>query len=385
MIKKNLLYNYKFLILLLLLIIIFQFIYIVILKLRKNKKRKAIAKIEDLYSLVMPLNQKIKNLQKDKENYKVTLKKIEEEVKLYSEEILNIIDTGVLLTDIEGNTIYQNNWFKESFLEIKDIINIKENKPDIEINDKFFEIKKQIHENITVYTVNDITEIKKLEKEILNKEKLAYLGEMSASIAHEFKNSLTAIKGFASILKRKADNSTVVHKTAENIEEEVDYFYKILVDYLNYSKEIKLKIKKINFSKFINDLLNKNFSKYNIVPEINEEYFYADEDKIKQVMINLIKNSIEACGNDINIRIETKQKENSFIIKIYDNGKGMDEEIKKKIFNPFFTTKSTGTGLGTSISYSIIKAHGGNLTYEDNIPAGTITQIKLPLNKENDL
>ncbi len=380
-IRKNIIYNYKFLIITLLIIVLTQFIYIIVLKIKKKKFKRNVNKFEDLSSIIIPLNQKINTLKEDKENYIKTLSEVQEEIKLYSEEILNIIETGVLLLDKDNNIIYQNNWFKENNIsELSYIMEIKENNTEKEINNHFFLIKNKKYENMSVYTINDITEIKKLEQEIQIKEKLAYLGEMSASIAHEFKNSLTAIKGFASALRRKSDNPIIVKNVSKNIEEEVDYFHKILIDYLNYSKEITLIKENINIKTFFYEITSTVFKGSNITLNTDIENIYADKDKLKQVFINLIKNSIEASDNESLIEIDVTNINKQINILIKDSGAGISEENMKKIYNPFFTTKSTGTGLGTSISYQIIKAHKGTLEYKNRSPKGTITIIKIPVN-----
>lgn len=378
-VKKNIIYNYKLLITVLLIMLLTQFIYIIVLKIKRKKRKKNLNKFEDLSSILIPLNQKINTLKEDKKNYITTLSEIQEEIKLYSEEILNIIETGVLLLDKDSNVIYQNNWFKENNINNLSLITkIKDNNTEKEINNNFFLIKNKKYENMSVYTINDITEIKKLEQEIQIKEKLAYLGEMSASIAHEFKNSLTAIKGFASALRRKSDNPAIVKNVSANIEEEVDYFHKILIDYLNYSKEISLIKENINVKSFFNEIISKIFNDSNITITTHIKNIYADKDKLKQVFINLIKNSVEASDNSSLIEIEIENIDKMTKILIKDKGTGITEENMKKIYNPFFTTKSTGTGLGTSISYQIIKAHKGTLEYKNRPHKGTITIVNIP-------
>jgi signal transduction histidine kinase len=379
MLKNNLiLYHYRFLILILIVVILVQFAYIVILKIKGKKKNIKKVNLENLSLIITPLNQKINSLKKDKANYIQILSEVEEEIKLYSEQILNIIELGVLIVDKDYNIIYKNKWIS-TIKNMNDIIEIENNSIEKEINNSSYLIKKQEYENMSIYTVTDITELKKLEKEIVMKEKLAYLGEMSASIAHEFKNSLTAIKGFSSALKRKSKDYEIVEKISLNIEEEVNYFHKILIDYLDYSKEIVLEKKEVNPKTFIENITNNIFTNKNINIINSVDYIYIDDNKMKQVFINLIKNSIEASPEDSLIEIEIKNIRNVVQITIKDEGRGITEENLKKIFNPFFTTKSSGTGLGTSISYQIIKAHKGNLIYQNrNTNKGVLTIIEIP-------
>jgi nitrogen fixation/metabolism regulation signal transduction histidine kinase len=379
MIKNKLIYNYKFLILVLLIVILLQFLYIVILKLKKKKIKSKSKKLQDLSSVITPLNHKINSLKKDKENYEKILKEVQNEIKLYSEEILNTLEIGVLITDKDKNVVYKNKWFNDNnFTYIEKVLSVTDT-DEIKIDDKIFIIKKQKYDELSIFTINDITTLKKLEQEIQTKEKLAYLGEMSAFIAHEFKNSLTAIKGFAAALKRKSDNPEIVEKVSANIIEEIDYFHKILIDYLNYSKEVKLNKEAVNLKDFMKTIIDSVFAENNIKITYKTTNAFFDSDKMKQVLINLIKNSIEATeSNSKSVEVLFENEDNHLKITIKDFGKGISDENMKKILNPFFTTKSTGTGLGTSIAYQIIKAHNGNLEYSRNVPQGTITKVILP-------
>lgn len=132
---------------------------------------------------------------------------------------------------------------------------------------------------------------------------------------------------------------------------------------------------------FIYNLFQLEFKQRNIDFSYNFEknvYFNFDYDKIKQVMINLIQNSIDAIGSDGKIEIEYFKINDVHQIKIKDSGKGISEEIRNKIFNLYFTTKSNGNGLGLAIVYKIIMEHSGKIYFESFAGKGTTFVIELP-------
>lgn len=201
-------------------------------------------------------------------------------------------------------------------------------------------------------------------------------------ISHEIKNPLSVCKGYLSIMK--PDNE----KNAEYIEiikEEIDDAISIIQDFSNFNK-LKMEKDYFNLSKTVEKVssnyetimkTNKIELVTNIEPNIN---YYGDENRIKQVLINVIKNSIEALEEKeeenkmIRIILENKK---DIIIKVIDNGIGCSEEEIKRIGEPFFTTKHKGTGLGVALSKEIIESHNGKMSYEGSINKGCIVTIKL--------
>ena len=157
-----------------------------------------------------------------------------------------------------------------------------------------------------------------------------------------------------------------------------------MADFSELNK-IKLNKELIDINMLVEEVYNSlNLLMYNknitINYKNNEEIFLScDYNKIKQVLINLIKNSYEAITNEGIIDIKTYKDKNSFYIEIKDNGSGMDENTLDKITEMFYTTKQEGTGLGVVLSNEIIKAHNGTLKYESKLNQGTKAIIKLPL------
>lgn len=228
-------------------------------------------------------------------------------------------------------------------------------------------------------TINELSgifiNIKDLEKEKQIKNSLFKL-------THEIKNPLAVCKGYLEMIN--LNNIEKSSKYIEIIKQEIDRSLLIMADFkelnkINLNKEfvdINLLIGEICDSlKILTHSQNINL----IFNEKEEIYLNVDYNKIKQVLINIIKNSIEAIEEKGIIEINTYNKNKYFYIEIIDNGIGMDKDTIDRITEMFFTTKKNGTGLGIALSNEIIKAHNGNIEYESKIKNGTKVTIKLPL------
>ncbi len=374
---KGNIYNLHLFLIILSLCVIIVFLFILLLRVTKKLNRKKNLNIKDLSdwsSILIPLQEKISILEEDKQTVKKELFDLKEEVELYSSYILNFINGGVLVVNNDFQIIYKNNWFEEhKFVVseyIKNAIISKQTQIEYEENQNYYLISISYQKNIVVMIISDIKEIKNLQQQIIQQEKLAYLGKMSSSIAHEFKNSLMALKGFSTALIKKSNNSEFVTQIATDINDEINYFHGILQDYLNYAKEINLNCDYFLLDELIFEIIEKNFKEDYSKISITFKNFelFADRDRLKQVFINIIKNGIEANGEII---ITNQITNNHIIIEISDNGIGIEEEIIKDIFNPFFTTKETGTGLGLAICHNIMLAHKGKIIVKSEKGKGT--------------
>lgn len=204
-------------------------------------------------------------------------------------------------------------------------------------------------------------------------------------ITHEIKNPIAVCKGYLDMFdKNDLDRSL---KYIDIIKEEIKKTLKLMEDFLSL-RTIKIKKDIIDITLLLDEVIN-HFNLYlignNIKSDfdiINDEiYIEGDYDRLMQVLINIIKNSLESFDN-INsplLKINTNLNSNYIIIKIIDNGIGMDKEILSKIKEAFYTTKKNGTGIGVSLSDEIIRSHNGNLSYESVINEGTIVTISLPI------
>lgn len=238
-------------------------------------------------------------------------------------------------------------------------------------------------------SAKDVSDYKQIEQTAYQNDKLAMLGKISASIAHEIRNPLTAIRGFIQLLRPHL-LQLGKDEYARIILTEIDRANDIICEFLNSSKPSAPQTSVINVSSLLNEvvLLTESESLMKGCQIILQErvaplYISVDVKQIKQVILNIIKNAMDAIedlGHDHPgmIRIYTEQVHKNVLIHISDNGKGMDHNTLSRLFDPFFTTKESGTGLGLSVSYRIIKNHGGYISVESEIGEGTQFIISLP-------
>lgn len=203
-------------------------------------------------------------------------------------------------------------------------------------------------------------------------------------ITHEIKNPLAVCKGYLDMLN--TDNKEQCSRYIPIIKEEIARTLLLLQDFLSVNK-IKLDMDILDINLLLEESLNSLntlLKEKKIKIEFNEEdeiYINGDYNRLLQVIINIVKNSIEALEGRNNgfISIKTKTDSKYVYVSFEDNGIGISEENLEKIREPFFTTKSNGTGLGVSLSYEIIEAHNGKIIYESEYAKGTIVTIKIPL------
>ncbi len=263
---------------------------------------------------------------------------------------------------------------------------------------KYYEIEKFfLEDTYFIIKVKDITETKKIELQLKNIESISALNTLAAGVAHEIKNPLAAIDLHTQvILKRIKNGLNVPEEIIEYIkiiDEEQKRLGKIVNDFLLTSRKRELKLSLENINNIIDEvieLLKPEIDENSI--KISKEYeknpdIFVDKDYLKQAIINVIKNAIEALKikerENKEIKIFTFYEKNidSVGIKINDNGIGIEQDKLQKIFEPYFTTKSYGTGLGLTIVYKIIKEHDGDIKVESEKNKGTSFTLFLPVSR----
>lgn len=239
----------------------------------------------------------------------------------------------------------------------------------------------------TIHILRDITEQKKMRERLLYSEKMAALGEMAAKIAHEIRNPLVSIGGFARRLENRLKGKKDEERDYTNIIiREVSRLEGILQELMGFVKERPLHIQWIGLNKIIEDVLSLLSSELEekeikILKELSDRDLEipADPEQLKQAMINIINNALQAIDRNGEIRIRTTFLKDSVAIEISDTGGGIPGDILDNIFNPFFTTKPTGIGLGLAITHRIVEMHGGKIEVRSEENIGTTFIIKLPL------
>ncbi|MCK5833032.1 PAS domain-containing protein [bacterium] len=220
---------------------------------------------------------------------------------------------------------------------------------------------------------------------LLRTEKLSAIGKLAAQMAHEIRNPLVSIGGFARNIAKHAPTGSSILKGASIILEETNRLEDIVDDVLSYSRSIKPNLKNYPLNSIIKrtiEMIEDQFLQANITVELdldrNIGEVSLDPDQIRQVLLNLFKNSISAMAEGGKLSVKAISMGGFIWIDVSDTGTGIQGDNKKKIFEPFFTTKSLGTGLGLSISYQIIEAHQGMIWFSTTQNKGTTFHIKLP-------
>lgn len=227
-----------------------------------------------------------------------------------------------------------------------------------------------------VLTFRDITDVILYEKKLNQKDKMESLGRLVSGIAHEIRNPLTAIKTYIELLPIKYDNERFRDKIVNQVPKEIDRLNNLLSELLDYSKPKKIEKEMIRFKElidgikelFISELDRKDIKLSCNIEDVN---IYGDKQQIKQILINLLINSVEAIEKEGNINLTVKEEKGSVLVIIEDNGEGIEEKDLKSIFDPFYTTKPTGTGLGLFICYKYIKENKGEIKIESKKGKGT--------------
>ncbi len=238
-----------------------------------------------------------------------------------------------------------------------------------------------------VSIAKDITERKRMERQLFKSERLAAIGQLAAMIGHDLRNPLTGITGASYYLKTKLGPS-LNHKSKEMleiIEKDIAYSNKIINDLLDYSREIKLELTEINPHELIKESLYlveipKKVRLKNLTTD--EPQMKVDADKLKRSFVNIIKNALEAMPKGGTLTITSRECKDNLAIAFTDTGTGMSKETMQEIFTPLFTSKAKGMGFGLAISKRIVDAHGGKILVESSPGVGSTFTVIIPIRRK---
>jgi two-component system sensor histidine kinase HydH len=238
-----------------------------------------------------------------------------------------------------------------------------------------------------VLIIRDLGEVRQLQNEIRRKEKLAAIGGLAAGVAHEIRNPLSSIKGTASYYKNKFEDGSEDKEMAGVMIEEVDRLSRVISELLEFAGPAKLNQKPSNMNELIEHstrLVHQEATAKNIQIQLNltsdSTEADVDSDRLTQCLLNLYLNAMQAMENGGQLVITSSIKDDVTVaIDIKDSGSGMSEDDLSKIFDPYFTTKPKGTGLGLPIVHKIIEAHQGQIKVRSARGQGTAFSIILPL------
>lgn len=272
---------------------------------------------------------------------------------------------------------YNNRTYTIHVRNIKDIDQLKNNKDE---ENKAYDM---------LITVKDITNRKATEKQLLQSEKMAAIGQLAAGIAHEIRNPLGIIRNYCYLLQGKnaRQNEEIYQKSIDNIELSVERASGIIDNLLNFSAISGDEFKEINIREFLLSILQlekKSMKEMNIEATLSCENIFinTNEESLKHIFINLITNAVDSMPNGGIIEVTCINKGPVIQIDITDTGVGIEKHNLDNIFNPFFTTKNPGkgTGLGLFIVYNEVEKLGGSIKItRSEINKGTTFRIEIPI------
>ncbi|HYL86118.1 MAG TPA: ATP-binding protein [Candidatus Angelobacter sp.] len=235
--------------------------------------------------------------------------------------------------------------------------------------------------------LTDLTELAALQQRMQLKENLAALGELSAGIAHEFKNALATISGYAQMIPEASPSDSVDY--AQRILEQTRNITHVVAEFLKYARPLEIPDDRVDLEQVVERAVAEVAQALPQVKVSCEGSFGdvgGDEGLLRQALLNLVRNAAEACtladgGGSVVVRGESTQGEDSGLqhVTVSDNGPGIAPSTLPKLFRPFFTTKANGTGLGLAVVQKIIVQHGGHVEVRNRPEGGAAFIVTLPL------
>ncbi len=238
-----------------------------------------------------------------------------------------------------------------------------------------------------VILFRDLTEIRHLKREILRSQRLASIGRLAAGVAHELRNPLSSIKGFATYFKERYRDAPEDHQTAEIMIQEVERLDRVIGQLLEFARPMRIHRKPTNPDLLIRHTMKmveadaqKKRIALNFANDGPMETVNIDPDRVKQILLNLYLNALEAMeeGGVLTVRLMAPAQGEGIQIIVSDTGSGIAQKDVPHLFDPYFTTKPSGTGLGLAIVHKIVESHGGEIQVDSTPGEGTAVTILIP-------
>lgn len=225
-------------------------------------------------------------------------------------------------------------------------------------------------------------------EQIKRADRLSAIGQLSASLAHEIRNPLASIDGATNLIESEQTPPEMRTASLAIIRKEVQRLNRLLTNLLDFARPRKPEFQAVRPERLIDGIIalaghsaqQKGITLRKDVPSAVPA-FECDPEQIKQVILNLTINAVQAMTGAGEIVLAARQHDSSVAISVRDQGPGISDEDLDKIFNPFYTTKDTGTGLGLSVVYQIVNQHGGTVMAERNLEGGMTFSLTIPLNQ----
>jgi len=239
---------------------------------------------------------------------------------------------------------------------------------------------------LTIDNARTYQQLEKAQKELVNSERLAVVGDMTARLSHEIRNPLSTIGGFARRLCKHPENTEIVLRNASVIVEETDRLEELLNDLLEMARPGSIELAPQHVSEIVDQALLLSEADIRALKvQVETDYeeipiILLDRARLLQALLNIVRNGAQSMPDGGVLRVSIVLKKPSMVqIRISDQGKGIPPNALKHVFDPFYSTKLKGSGLGLPITWRIIQDHGGKLEVESKVDEGTTFIISLPL------
>lgn len=321
----------------------------------------------------------------------------------FSKVLVEKIPLGLVVSRQNHQILLQNSFVSESLqLDNSDVIKLiddssSKNSSDIKYKpvshdeQRMYQFEKmnyfddEINESLTISLIRDVTDLRKLEDQLKQKEKLAAIGQLAAGIAHEIRNPLAGISGSVQLLSTETNDPDQM-KLMKIIIKEIDRLNNLITEFLEYAKPEKKPDQSVDTAQVLDEVIQNVKHHSALAGRVQWQLQFSTfkimgfSEKLKQAFLNIVINAIQALENQENPRIKIfNSQENGFVtVSIQDNGAGMKPETLKRLFEPFHTTKIKGTGLGLAVTHKILEAHSAQVEVKSEVGVGTEFIIKFP-------
>ena len=325
-----------------------------------------------------------------------------------NESIVETIPSGLLTIDSNGMVLQANPGALRIFSDVQMGTPLAELLPNFSWKENIGPLKKewftekngetlsftlqvlpqQTAESETfLVVVEDQTQLRKMEFAVRQSEKLAAVGQLAAGIAHEIRNPLAGISGSIELLSQQTQTEDD-RKLSKIILKEIDRLNRLISEFLDFAKPEKAPVDKVDITSLLNEMLDSIRLDQKLRSDIKQErnikaplLIRAHRDHLKQAFLNILINSYQAMEKTENplFRLDAETRDGVVFIRMTDNGSGMDEQTKKRMFEPFHTTKPKGTGLGLAITLKIFETHRAQIFVESEKGKGTQFEVRFPM------
>jgi PAS domain S-box-containing protein len=233
----------------------------------------------------------------------------------------------------------------------------------------------------TVKVFQDLTEIEALREQVRRKDRLAAIGEMAATVAHEIRNPLGGLRGFAALLARDIEPGDPRARLVEKILQGAKDLDGVVSQLLEYTRPLRMRARPTTCVSIVGAALTyvETDGRVQVQCDVPEDLsVMADPDLMRQVFLNILLNAVQAIEGEGEVRVSAAADAETVTLSVRDTGCGMSGDQLQKVFSPFFTTKEQGTGLGLALAAKIVEGHGGAIEAESAPGEGATFRVRIP-------